>query len=311
MSDHLLANTPPSTLTPLSFHCIYWPAFLMALDIPLPKHILTHGHWTLGREKMSKSTGNVVNPFFAIDRFGVDVMRFYLAHDGSTTKDADYNNEYIIERYKKALGAGFGNLTSRITRGKGWSVKRAVERFTTGELQGWEDPMLVEQYNMLKHIPDVVKHRMHHLDIHTAVKKCMSMVYAVSCHDICKRRPVFDHSQTNAFFQHTKPWSLVPPKPKPSSSEPQAQASTSPTADTTEIDRIIYLSAEALRIAGILLQPVMPEKMPRMLDMLGVSQEARTLEYAEVGKDKEYGTSSVELGRGVEGTLFPPLACDE
>ena len=51
----------------------------MALDMPLPKKILTHAHWTLGKEKMSKSTGNVVNPFFAIDRFGVDTMRYYLA----------------------------------------------------------------------------------------------------------------------------------------------------------------------------------------------------------------------------------------
>ena len=81
------------------FHAIYWPTILLALDLPLPRRLLTHAHWTLGRAKMSKSVGNVVNPFFAIDRFGVDVMRFYLAHDGGIQHDSDYSNFHIIERY--------------------------------------------------------------------------------------------------------------------------------------------------------------------------------------------------------------------
>lgn len=72
-----------------SFHCVYWPAFLMALDLPLPRRVLAHGHWTINHEKMSKSTGNVVNPFFAIDRFGVDPMRFYLARMGSVAEDSN------------------------------------------------------------------------------------------------------------------------------------------------------------------------------------------------------------------------------
>ena len=66
----------------------------MALDLPLPKQILTHAHWTLGRQKMAKSTGNVVNPFFALERFGIDAMRWYLVHDGGITDDADYDNRY-------------------------------------------------------------------------------------------------------------------------------------------------------------------------------------------------------------------------
>lgn len=109
------------------FHCIYWPAFLMALDLPLPKQILTHAHWTLGREKMSKSTGVVVNPFFAISRFGVDTMRYYLALDGGIKDDASYDNGFIIDRYRKNLQGGLGNLVSRITRAKGWNVRRAVK----------------------------------------------------------------------------------------------------------------------------------------------------------------------------------------
>lgn len=111
------------------FHCIYWPAFLLALDLPITKQILVHGHWTLSNKKMSKSLGNVVNPFFAIQRFGVDTMRFYLAYDGDVERDADYSNYHIIERYKKELQGGLGNLASRILRGKKWDVKTCVKRY--------------------------------------------------------------------------------------------------------------------------------------------------------------------------------------
>jgi methionyl-tRNA synthetase len=109
------------------FHCIYWPAFLMAVGLQPPKQILTHAHWTLGKQKMAKSTGNVVNPFFAIERFGIDVMRYYLAYDGGIQDDSDYGNLFIVERYKKGLQGGLGNLVSRITRPKIWSVREAVE----------------------------------------------------------------------------------------------------------------------------------------------------------------------------------------
>jgi methionyl-tRNA synthetase len=106
----------------------------MALDIPLPRRILTHAHWTLGKQKMAKSTGNVVNPFFALDRFGMDVMRFYLAHDGGIVNDADYDNKHIIKGYKHYLYGQLGNLASRVTRGKGWNLGQVVKSV---EAEGW------------------------------------------------------------------------------------------------------------------------------------------------------------------------------
>lgn len=99
----------------------------MALDMELPKQILTHAHWTLGHQKMAKSTGNVVNPFFALDRFGVDLMRYYLAHDGGIEHDSDYGNQLIVERYKKGLMGGLGNLFYRITKSDMWSVPDAIK----------------------------------------------------------------------------------------------------------------------------------------------------------------------------------------
>lgn len=125
----------------MRFHCIYWPAFLLALDLPLPKQVLTHAHWTLGHAKMAKSTGNVVNPFFAMDRFGVDAMRFYLAHDGGISDDADYANEHIVERYKKCLSGGLGNLLQRVTGTKIWEVEEAVKAAAGGEFEVLENPI--------------------------------------------------------------------------------------------------------------------------------------------------------------------------
>lgn len=99
----------------------------MALDLPLPRQILAHAHWTLGGEKMSKSLGNVVDPFFAIERFGVDGLRYFLAYNGGIKDDAMYDNPFIIDQYTKHLQGALGNLASRVVRGKGWNVRRAVQ----------------------------------------------------------------------------------------------------------------------------------------------------------------------------------------
>lgn len=120
------------------FHCIYWPAFLMALNLPLPKNILSHAHWTLGGSKMSKSTGRVVDPFQALDRFGPDVMRFYMVRDGGIVDDAGYDNERIIKMYNGFLNNALGNLLTRVTRGQKWSVRGAVERAGRLPLSEWE-----------------------------------------------------------------------------------------------------------------------------------------------------------------------------
>jgi methionyl-tRNA synthetase len=160
------------------FHCIYWPAFLLALDIPPPKQILTHAHWTLGKQKMAKSTGNVVNPFFALDRFGVDTMRYYLAHDGGIMDDADYGNEHIVQKYKKGLQGGLGNLVSRLTRPKVWSVRASVEAAHDGTLL---EPVgsTIEQRELLEGLRDSVNDSFEQLNPGAALHQIMNAVYEV------------------------------------------------------------------------------------------------------------------------------------
>lgn len=155
------------------FHCIYWPAFLLALDLPLPKQMMTHAHWTLGREKMSKSTGNGVNPFFALDRFGSDTMRYYLIRDGGVRDDSDYDNAYIIDRYKTLQGT-LGNLVTRVVRGKGWNVRRAVD---FGRFDDNVDGR--KHLENLKSLPSRVDHWMAQLQPGEALKSVLEVVNQV------------------------------------------------------------------------------------------------------------------------------------
>jgi methionyl-tRNA synthetase len=263
------------------FHCIYWPAFLLALNLPLPKNILTHAHWTLGGSKMSKSTGRVVDPFHALDRFGADVMRFYLAHDGGLSNDASYDNIHIIKTYNTFLNQNLGNLASRVLRGKRWSVRGAVERIGSKPASFWQEGPGSNFYkNTLTSMPPTVAVALDSYDPRKALQEIAEFVRS-----------------TNKMFQMSKPWDKV--------------LSFAPGEPGEEVDRIVYQAAEGLRIVGILLQPYMPSKAKMLLDQLGVGHEKRTWEYCTPGSDLDYGMPLIELGGKHQGVLFPPLPSEE
>lgn len=148
----------------------------MAVDLPLPRRVLTHAHWTLGRSKMSKSLGNVVNPFFALDRFGTDTMRYYLAFDGGLKDDAAYDVSRVIARYLKGLQGGLGNLLSRITRGKHWSVPRAVEY---GEIEISNSRAQARRFG-LTGLPIEVSKMMEELNPRAALRYIMADIFKVN-----------------------------------------------------------------------------------------------------------------------------------
>ncbi|KAJ3488505.1 hypothetical protein NLI96_g2773 [Meripilus lineatus] len=102
----------------LRFHAIYFPAMLLALDLPLPKQLLSHSHWTVDQRKMSKSIGNVADPIQAIDEYGLDVVRYYLARVGGRFKDdVDWSTSQL-EKHSKEITSLLGNLYLRITSQK-------------------------------------------------------------------------------------------------------------------------------------------------------------------------------------------------
>lgn len=164
----------------VKFHCVYWPAFLLALDLPMPKRILTHAHWTMNHKKMSKSDGNVVNPFYAIDRFGTETMRYYLARDGGIKDDGDYSNEMILMRYRSELQSGFGNLAGRV-RGKRFDVQGSVDAAMAGGMAGdWvldtEDASIIKA---LDATPREVLDRMDRLDIPGGLRGIVELMQEV------------------------------------------------------------------------------------------------------------------------------------
>ncbi len=97
----------------LRFHTVYWPAFLMAAGLPLPKKVFAHGWWTVEGEKMSKSLGNVVDPYQVAEQYGVDVFRYFLMREIPFGQDGDYSNGSLINRINGELANGLGNLVSR------------------------------------------------------------------------------------------------------------------------------------------------------------------------------------------------------
>jgi len=137
----------------LRFHAIFWPAFLMSLELPLPDHIAAHGWWTRDGEKMSKSKGNVVDPKEIADAYGLDAFRYFMLREVPFGQDGDFSQRALMDRTNSDLGNDLGNLLNRI---QGMSGKYFDFKVTSKDVEKYHQKELDEVHNILDKIEPLI-----------------------------------------------------------------------------------------------------------------------------------------------------------
>ena len=219
------------------FHAVYWPAFLMAADLPLPQQIFAHGFLTVKGEKMSKSLGNVLDPFTLADHYGVDALRYFFLREVPFGRDGSFSDEAIVNRVNADLANDIGNLAQRSLSMIGKNCDAALP--APQELSA-EDKAILSLFDGLKEKTDAA---MRGHELHNYLAVVMDAV-----------------SEANRYFASQEPWALK-------------------KTDPARMGTVLYVTAELVRQAAILLQPVIPEGAGKLLEALSVAPDARDFSY--------------------------------
>lgn len=215
----------------MRFHALIWPAMLMALDLPLPKKLSVHGYINFNGVKMSKSIGNVVDPFVLGKRYGVDAIRYHILREMPFGSDSDYSNEIMINRINSDLANDFGNLVSRtvamVDKYFGGTLPETREN---GDFDGDLKEMAVKLAPSVEKLVDETK-------LSLALTEIMTTV-----------------SRANKYIDETTPWILAKDPDK-----------------TPRLACVLYNLLETIRICASLLDPFMPQLMPKALEQIGAS----------------------------------------
>jgi methionyl-tRNA synthetase len=217
-------------------HSIYWPAFLMAAELPLPRHVVSHGWWLMDGAKMSKSKGNVVRPQDYIALFGLDAFRYFVFREMVFGQDADFTDEAILTRYNADLANDLGNLVSRTTT--------LIQRFCDNRIPTPDEKLRARQpeRDLCADADDLigrVKGSVASFQLSVALRDIWELIGSV-----------------NRYIVLREPWKLA-----------------KNSADRRELSTALYVAADVLAIIAELLRPFMPDAAERTLRMLGVTPQ--------------------------------------
>jgi len=238
----------------IRFHTVYWPAFLMSAGIALPRKVFVHGFVLNRGEKMSKSVGNVVDPVDLVDAFGLDAVRYFFLREVPFGQDGSYSEDAIIGRINADLANEFGNLAQRSLSMVAKNLDGIIP--APGEFTGADTALLAQADALLQ----TVRGHFDNQAMHLALEAIWQMLGAA-----------------NRYFSAQEPWVLR----------------RSEAADTQQrFGTVLYTTLEAVRIAALLVQPVMPTSAGTLLDLLG--QPAAQRDFRAVGNRLTPGTALPE-----------------
>ena len=224
------------------FHSIIWPAMLMSMDMPLPKHVYGHGWLVMDGGKMSKSKGNVVDPYVLAEKFGVDALRFFLLRTFPFGSDGNFSNELLIQTINMDLANDLGNLVSRTTA--------MVEKYFGGTLptERLDTNADDDLKQMVSTLRDRYETEMEHFQFQNALEQVFKTI-----------------QRANKYIDENAPWTLA--------KDP---------ANRARLAAVMYNLLETVRICAVLLTPFIPDSAEKIFDQIGACPCCRTWEKANV-----------------------------